>query len=121
MQMNKQWSVLKEARNTISIINSMKGEKENQTEKNKKALEKLESCEIGVIDSEDESGSDDDNEVEFNMLRYHAQKIESDINKCLMTRIKDEAEFAIMKELEKEIMKIYDQEFGEKFSKEILQ
>ena len=37
-QMNKQWSVIKEARNTISILNSMKGEKENQTEKNKKAL-----------------------------------------------------------------------------------
>ena len=86
----------------------MKGEKENQTQKNMKALQKLESSEIGVIDSEDESGSDDENEVEFNMLRYHAQKIESDINKCLMTRIKDEAEFAIMKELEKEIMKICD-------------
>ena len=34
IQMNKQWSVLKEARNTISILNSMKGEKENQTKKN---------------------------------------------------------------------------------------
>lgn len=82
---------------------------------------KLSSCEIGVIDSDDESGSEDENEIEFNMLRYHAQKIESDIDKCLMTRIKDEAEFAIMKELEKEIMRICDQEFGEQFSKEVLQ
>ena len=38
-----------------------------------------------------------------------------------MTRIKDEAEFAILKELEKEVMKLSDEEFVEQFDKEKLQ
>ena len=120
--MNQQWSVLKEAKNTIGIINKMKSDDQNQTKSKQRALEKLESCEIGVMDeSNSESSYEDDKELEFNMLRFHAQKIESDINKCLMTRIKDEPEFGVLKELEEEIMKLSEQEFVEKFDKETLQ
>lgn len=70
MQINKQWAVVKEAKNTISILNKMKSEEENQTESKIRKLEKLESSEIGVIESD--SDDSDGHEIEFNMLRYHA-------------------------------------------------
>ena len=65
---------------------------------------KEENKEVSSSDSEGEES--DENEHEFNMLRQHAQKVESDINKCLVCRISEENKFAKLNALDKELIKL---------------
>ena len=74
---------------------------------------KMDSCEVGLLDSDD---SEDDERIEFKMLRYHAQRVESDINRHLFQRIINDPLFSMMKNIEDELLKLCKQEFNDNFT-----
>ena len=74
---------------------------------------KMDSCEVGILDSDD---SEDDERIEFKMLRYHAQRVESDINRHLFLRIITDPLFSSMKKIEDQLLDLCKKEFDSKFN-----